>query len=189
MNTQQLQPEEWIERFSDMLFRFALLRLGNRELARDLVQDTFLSALKSNFTVTGEEIKPLLYSILKNKIIDYYKKKKSYTFSDIIREDDSDDFFDSSGHWKPGAITQDWETDASSETLRSEIRSILHTCLTKLNEAMRNVFVMKFVEECETDEICSSLEITMSNYWVLVHRAKLQLRGCVEKKYGSKGRA
>ena len=108
MAKHQLHPEQWIDVFSDLLLNYALIRIKEREIAKDLVQETFLTAIRTKEQYRGE-ISEMnwLFLILKSRILDHYKKKKEVLESQLKEADDdedSDDFFNSTGHWsKNGA--------------------------------------------------------------------------------------
>lgn len=188
----RLEPEHWIDRYSDILFNYTLTRINKREVAEDLVQETFLSALKGKNSFLGNASeKTWLIAILKRKIIDYYRKKSTQNELSVFDKDTKDDFmnhfFDkeglSNGHWtgtaEPAGFRKDFETGVESD----EFNSILKNCLGKLPEKANAVFVLKNMEDLTTEEICKELGISASNYWVLMHRAKLQLRECIEKNW------
>jgi RNA polymerase sigma-70 factor (ECF subfamily) len=185
----QLEPEKWIERYSDILFNYTFSRINKREVAEDLVQETFLSALKGRDSYLGNASeKTWLISILKRKIIDYYRKKSTQNELNIFDKDAKDDFmnhfFDGdggqNGHWTEKASPQEWKKDLQPGVESDEFNSILKNCLGKMPEKWSAVFVLKNMEDMTAEEICKELGITSSNYWVLMHRAKLQLRECME---------
>ena len=176
-------PELWVQKYSDALYAYTIVRVNDSGLAEDLVQETFLSAWKNRASFKGEASeKNWLYTICKNKIIDHYRKKAS----SIIRRaevDTSDDYFNEAEHWTKESEPNDWGIDYKQPVETKEFYSILELCKKKLQDMQQSVFVMKFMEGIETDEICKVLNITPSNYWVLIHRAKLQLRSCLEKNW------
>lgn len=180
-----LKPETWVKLYSDTLFYFASARIADKETAKDLVQETFLSALRNLDNYKGEiSEKNWLYTILKNKIIDHYRKRSSIVLSeldDLFKQTES--FFDEGDHWRKDAMPKEWNVDYSMPMESDEFNEILNKCIEKLNELSRIVFSMKYLDEKESDEICKELSITSSNYWVIIHRAKLQLRGCLEKNW------
>ena len=182
----RLEPDHWVERYADVLLNFAFRRTSDRNLAEDLVQDTFLSALKArdNFKGNSQE-KTWLYSILENKITDYFRSS-NYSFQKQKVSIDSEffgHFFNSSdGHWNNEQKPQAWghlaEENTTTET--EELNGAIQNCLKKLPQKLARIFVLKHVEEYDTTKICKELAITTSNYWVMIHRAKLQLRACLE---------
>ncbi len=183
MSKHQLEPEHWIDRYGDVLLNYALLRIPERDIARDLVQDTFVSALNTVDTFRGEASeKSWLFLILRSRILDYYKKKKEVIQSDLQgqdADDADDDFFDEKGFWLPDKRPQDWSTDRAIAS--KEFMQVLDGCLKRLKAKQRDAFAMKYLEDLETEEICKELSVSSSNYWILIHRAKLQLRSCLEQ--------
>jgi len=177
----------WIEEYSDALFKFAHVRVGDRETAKDLVQETFLSALQKLESFRGESSqKTWLISILKNKIIDYYRKSAKGKSVPLIDEDGTselDKYFDEEGEWKSSAGPVSWSASGYQILRSKEFLEILQKCLSKLSDHGRLVFVSKYLDELESEEICKQLELTTSNYWVIMHRAKLQIRQCIEKNW------
>jgi len=122
-----------------------------------------------------------LIAILKNKIIDHYRKKvREYKKESLDEISETGDFFTDKGKWRKDQRPQDWKIDSVQHIEQEEFYDILQKCLKRLNEIQRIAFVMKHMEDVDTSEICKELNVTASNYWVIIHRAKLQLRKCME---------
>lgn len=184
MQKHNLEPENWVKKYGDMLLNYALVRVKERDMARDLVQDTFVTALKSIPTFRGEiSEKNWLYLVLKTRILDFYKKKKEVLESDMKKDDEDDDYFNDKGHWLKDKLPNEWTTERMVES--EEFMQILLACKGKLNATQALVFTMKYLDGEEAEDICKELNISASNYWVIVHRAKLQLRHCLEKNWMS----
>ena len=181
----ETKPKEWVKQYSNLLFRYAFVRVNDREIAKDLVQETFLAALKNLPNFRGEiSEKNWLFMILKNKIIDHYRKKAtglSVQIDEIMEEIDG--YFGEDKHWHEDHLPKEWGTENTLAVETKEFYDILNKCLNKLTELLHIVFAMKYLEEKDSEEICKELNITSSNYWVILHRAKLQLRVCIEKKW------
>ena len=179
----QLNATKWVSDYSDMLYRFALPRVNDAEIAKDLVQDTFLAAWRNYENFKGEiSEKNWLYAILKNKIIDHFRKASTRLTDSLPGMADEENYFDDAQHWTQAAAPNEWNTD-NSPIEKKEFYEILRKCKTKLKEIQNTVFTLKYLEGLESEEICKELNITASNYWVLIHRAKLQLRACLEKNW------
>jgi len=179
-----LDPDQWISNYSDALYSYTLPRVNDTALAEDIVQETFLSAWKARDSFKGEASeKSWLYTICRNKIIDHYRKKAKDITQPMAQNDRTDNYFDDVEHWtgedKPG----DWGIDYQQPIDNKEFYKVLENCKKKLQQLQQSVFVMKYMENLDSAEICKALGITSSNYWVLIHRAKLQLRGCLEKNW------
>jgi RNA polymerase sigma-70 factor (ECF subfamily) len=167
------------------LLRVARLQLRNDEQAEDVVQDTLLAALSAASGFSGKSsVKTWLTGILKHKIVDAIRRKASApafaSLDDECQIDDFDALFDETGHWEnPPA---DWG-NPESDLERREFRGIVDFCLEKLPPNTARVFMMREVLELESDEICKELAITPTNLWVIMYRARMQLRECLEKNW------
>ena len=187
-----LHPDSWVSNYGDYLFSIALMKTNNTEIAEDLVQDTFLSAIKAAKNFKGESSeKTWLVKILQNKIIDHYRKK------DVLKNaatylNDSDKGFEehffapddhSEASWTKDALPGYWKSGADASIQQDEFNKVLEFCISKLPSKLLPVFVSKYMEEEETEKICKDYGISPSNYWVILHRAKLLMRKCLEKNW------
>ncbi len=182
-----LQPEKWIELHTDYLLNYAYYRIHDQALAEDLVQDTFIAALKARDSYNGiASEKTWLTAILKNKIIDYYRSRinKYNKITDSIDHDLNNDYFnaDDHFHWMKNKAPLTWN-NTEKKIEADEFNKTLIDCMSKLPNKLSAVFSLKYIDEEETDIICKDLGISSSNYWVMMHRAKLQLRECLEKNW------
>ena len=178
-----LSPNEWIHNYADVLYAYAKPRVNDAQVAEDLVQETFLSAWKAKDGFKGEASeKSWLFTILKNKIIDHYRKKSKEIVATGSQTDATDAFFDEQDHWTTSNAPLTW-TMPSDGIQQKEFYTVFEKCRKKLQQLQQNVFVMKYMDDLDSDEICKELGITPSNYWVLIHRAKLGLRACLEKNW------
>lgn len=182
---QSLNATDLVNEYADMLYRFALQRVKNSDTAKDIVQDTFLAAWRNKDNYKGEaSVKSWLFIILKNKLIDHYRKSSAKVTESISANENNDDyFFDKADHWTAEASPKTWSSTSTITVETKEFYTILHNCKQKLREVQNTVFTMKYLEGMESEEICKVLELSPSNYWILVHRAKVQLRGCLEKNW------
>ena len=194
--TSGLDPEHWVERYSDYLYSFAYARLRKEEVAEDLVQDTFFSALKARDTfLSNASEKTWLISILKRKIIDYYRKKSTQNELSILdkpieNEDggssSADHFFDNTmsvEHWSAAGAPQRWKKDFETSVESDQFYDILKKCISKMPEKTAAAFTLRNIDDMDTEEICKELNISASNFWVMMHRAKLMMRECMEKNW------
>lgn len=186
---QALNPKNWVERYADDLYGYAITKCSSSDLAEDFVQDTFLSALKAidNFKGNSSE-RTWLFSILKNKIADHYRKASTrYEVSDsaIYGGDEGrsflDLFFDKSGEWSKQAKPKQWSVEEGNVLDDKEFQKAMQNCVGKLPANWHTAITLKYLEEKESEDICKELNVTASNYWVIMHRAKLMLRACLEK--------
>ncbi len=178
-------PPTWVARYADALFNYAIMRISDRETARDMVQDTFLAALRGTTSFRGDSSeKTWLFSILKNKIIDHYRKNAAENVVPLSEDDAGHDYyFGEDGGWKDTTKPSDWSASGQDEYRSKEFFDTLQRCLSKLTAQCRAVFSLKYLDELESDEICKELSVSPSNYWVIMHRAKLVLRHCIEKNW------
>ena len=179
-----LEPQNWVENYADYLLSFAMFRINNVLLCEDLVQETFLSAWKAKNTFKGNSSeKTWLTSILKNKIIDEYRKKSRKI---IVENEGIENTFFAEGnraHWKKEYMPQSWEPVAIDKMISKEYYEVLYQCVAKLNEVQAAILQEKYFEESSSEKICKDFNITKSNYWVIMHRINLQLRKCIESNW------
>jgi RNA polymerase sigma-70 factor (TIGR02943 family) len=182
---QQDLATQWVNEFADILYSYAVQRVNDSAAAKDLVQETFLAAWRNVNNYTGEaSVKTWLFTILKNKIIDQYRKTASrQTVLLHAKSDDDDYFFDAADHWVAAANPNEWRVNYNSKIEAKEFYIVLENCKSKLKEVQQAVFSMKYLDELDSDEICKTLSLSAANYWVLMHRAKTQLRACLEKNW------
>jgi RNA polymerase sigma-70 factor (ECF subfamily) len=175
-----LDPDKWITLHSDYLFNYTISRVNKTEIAKDLVQETFFAALKAmkNFEGKASE-RTWLVAILKRKIIDYYRKINSTKGKAEVRMNFYNDG-ENEGDWIEERVPQTWGSDADKSIENDELGAALSKCIGKLPEKYAMVFKMKTLQDYDTEEICKELDITASNLWVIIHRARTQLRKCME---------
>ncbi len=175
-----LNPDKWIDNYADYLFNYAVVRVNNSDVAKDLVQDAFFAALKSAKNFQGKSTeRTWLVSILKRKVIDYYRKINSKKGKAEVRMNFYDDG-ENEGSWLEERVPQSWNNETEKDIENLELKKQLDTCIDNLPEKYALVFRMKTIQEFETEEICKELDITASNLWVIIHRARTQLRKCME---------
>lgn len=183
--------QEWVSLYADDLYRWALHKTNNKETSEDLVQETFLAAFKSIDKFKGNsQPKTWLFSIVNNKIMDYHRKlfrrgplHQFHLSSKSEDRDVLDNFFDNEGTWKPEAKPSDWQEIEGHLLDNSEFTKVLNYCMGDLPGNWFSAVHLKYLEEKDGKEICQELGISSSNYWQILHRAKLQLRICIEKKW------
>jgi RNA polymerase sigma-70 factor (TIGR02943 family) len=179
-----LEPRRWVERHADYLYAYALSRFDESELARDLVQETFLAALERVGEFEGKSSeRTWLTAILKYKLIDLYRRRASGSGVDRNNGEEIDFFEFDSGHWKAEYGPKALGIEDRDPLLQKELRSVLQRCLQKLPALWLSIFTMKHVDEEPTESICTELKVTPANFWVIMHRAKLNLRACMQKNW------
>jgi RNA polymerase sigma-70 factor (ECF subfamily) len=182
-------PDTWVDLYGDMLYGYALKMLSNTTLAHDLVQETFLAALKSrkSFKKQSHE-KTWFFGILKHKILDHlrHKYREMQGAENAGTEEAVEAFFDhASGMLKK--MPASWQVNPSELIEKEEFWSTLHSCLDHLPEKTRDAFKLRELEEEKTEDICKVLDITATNLWVILHRARVLMRSCLEKNWFKAG--
>ena len=171
-----------VERERPYLLRYASLQLRDAQAAEDAVQDTLLAALagESGFGQRAS-LRTWLTGILKHKIIDAIRKGGRET--QIESDEALEALFDAAGHWK--SFPAEWDNpDRSLE--QKQFFAALEMCLEGLPEKTARAFLMREHMGLEADEICKELDVTPTHYWVLLHRARMALRKCLEMNWFSK---
>jgi RNA polymerase sigma-70 factor (ECF subfamily) len=177
-------PETWLDDYGDSLFHFAMARVRNRERAEDLVQDAFVAAIRNKDSFDGRSARlTWLTGILRHKIQDYYRTKWRETVATDLESEGNDKdwartLFDERGHWqsnrphswnRPGAALDD-----------AEFMKVFGACMEKLPGRLAVVFSLREVDEVDSEQICKDLEVTPTNFWAMMHRARTRLRQCLE---------
>jgi RNA polymerase sigma-70 factor (ECF subfamily) len=185
-------PEQWVEAHGDYLFRYALGRLRDPSRAEDVVQETFLAALKGGRSFSGQSSeKSWLVGILKNKIFDYYRRagrETNFTDLDFYSDEEGERFHGdggSAGAWIAELGPKEW-VDPSASLDREVFWKTFRECSGKLPKNVATVFTLREVDDVPSREICSMLGITESNLWVMLHRARMALRRCLETNWFGK---
>jgi len=178
-------PERWVDEHGDCLFRYALTRVRHQEVAEDLVQETLLAAVRTQENFGGRSTeRSWLVGILKNKISDHFRKlgrETTFTDLDFYSDEHSDKFED--GFWNHDLGPQAWKPEGEEALNRAEFWEHLRRCLAKLPERVANVFLMREMDDVSSKEVCATLNISESNLWVMLHRARMALRQCLEMNY------
>jgi RNA polymerase sigma-70 factor (ECF subfamily) len=179
----QVNPERWVDEHGDPLFRYALVRVRRREVAEDLVQETLLSAMRSREKFAGQSSeRSWLFGILKHKMSDYFRelgRETSFTDLESLADEFSEKFVPE-GYWVHVKGPKEWKPEPDEVMHRAEFWQTMRHCLDKLPERIANVFMLREMDEIESKEICSMLSISEGNLWVMLHRARMALRECLE---------
>lgn len=182
MSVNKLDPTKWVDKYSDYLFNYTIVRVNDRELANDIISETFLAGLKSMKNFKGEATeRTWLISILKRKIIDYYRRINSNKGKAEVRIHYSDE--DNEGDWLEEQAADRFELNAEDQMENEELGLAIMECMNQLNEKQARIFKMKTIEGFDTETICNEFDITPSNLWVIIHRARVTLAECLEKNW------
>ncbi|HEY0847671.1 MAG TPA: sigma-70 family RNA polymerase sigma factor [Noviherbaspirillum sp.] len=171
-----------LEELRPALMRFAALQLRNDAQAEDVVQETLVAVLEKPDRFAGQSsLRTYVTGILKHKIIDALRASKRER--PIEAEEDQSDADAIDALFKPDGHTVDlpraWgDPDATLE--QKDFFRVLEVCLERLPAKTARIFMMREWLEMETDEICKELKISTSNAWVMLYRARIQLRECLD---------
>lgn len=187
-------PETWLSLHGDYLFRFAMVKLRDEHLAEDAVQETLLAALQGHQNFSGNSaLRTWLVGILKHKIVDIIRKKvREPTLVNVDEPLDwaddvvTDAMFDNTGHWVTPC--QDWG-DPDKVLEQKRFWQILTECLKRLPPQLALLYSLREISGMETDDICKDLNISSTNSWVMLHRARMGLKQCFELHWLDKGQA
>lgn len=181
-------PNEWVDRYGNYLFRYALIRVRNESVAEDLVQEAFLAAFEARNRYTNETPeRGWLTGILRHKILDHFRRlsRERAVFHEEPLPAEMEERFDDLGLWKrdPPLGPTKWGPDAAAQMEGKEFMAALKQCLANLPQRCASAFVLREMEAVESETIQELLGITAANLWVLLHRARMQLRLCLEKNW------
>jgi RNA polymerase sigma-70 factor (TIGR02943 family) len=174
-------PEDWVDRHGDVLYRYALLRLRSPDLAADVVQETFLEALRARSSFLGRSSeRTWLVGILRHKIVDHLRKVRRdlAVGNGVSVNGTSESPFDRRGHWRVGPAY--WGSDPSNEIETREFWDVFNGCLSKLPRGLADAFFLRELDGLGADEVQQILGITPANLWKRLHRARVCLRRCLE---------
>jgi RNA polymerase sigma-70 factor (TIGR02943 family) len=175
---------DWVVCYTKDLFAWALEKTSDRQLAEDLVQETFLAAAQSNSSFRGDSHpKTWLTGILKNKIAAHYRETLRKNITIPLAPDQLSTFFSDSGNWMKNAAPQPWQGEPEHLTDIPAFNQVLHDCIEHLPTTMNACIRLKFLDEKKGEQVCQELGLTATNYWQLIHRAKIHLRNCLEKNW------
>jgi RNA polymerase sigma-70 factor (ECF subfamily) len=182
MTKHVINADQWVDRYSDYLYNFTIVRVNDHEVAQDLISETFLAGLKSAPNFKGEASeRTWLISILKRKIIDHYRKTNSIKGKAEVRMNYSSE--DAEGEWLEERVSDPYDKTAEDEMENEELGSAIHKCLDTLNPKQASIFKMKTIDDFDTEAICNEYNITSSNLWVIIHRARTAMADCLEQNW------
>jgi RNA polymerase sigma-70 factor (TIGR02943 family) len=179
--------KSWVNLYSDDLYSWAFYKTSSKETAEDLVQETFLAAVESidKFEERSNP-KTWLFSILNHKINDHFRNKfKNPTVSEQQENESGtkslfDTFFDAEEHWKKDETPGHWNEEPAHLLDDEEFNKVLENCLNKLPAVWNSAIQLKYMEDKTGEHICQELDISPTNFWQVIHRAKMQLRKCLQ---------
>lgn len=176
----------FLEQLRAKMHQFAKLQLNDADLAEDVVQEALMGALRNARSFGGRAaLKTWMFAILKNKIADALRQRSRLVQASSLVDSEHVDLpplFDQKGAWRDEERPQNWgDPEASFD--QQEFWHVFEACLDGLPERHARIFMMREFIELSADEICISLEISLSNLHVMLHRARLRLRECLENRW------
>jgi RNA polymerase sigma-70 factor (TIGR02943 family) len=179
-------PGRWVDEHGGCLYGYALMQVRVPEVAKDLVQETFLVGIRSLEKFAGRSSeRSWLVGILKNKIVDYFRtahRETSFTDMEFLADDGSHNV-DADGSWNCLNRPQQWRTEAEEVTHKTEFWQTMCDCLSKLPRRQSVVFMLREIDCMSTQEICRTVSISEDNLWVMLHRARMALRKSLERNW------
>ena len=184
--TPSAAAEAWLKDHGDTLYRYAMQRVRNADVAEDLVQETLLAALASREGFAGRSAeRTWLIGILKHKLVDHLRISiRQQPLTELQSEGDLDPF-DKNGRWKIRVLK--WQCDPHETVENAEFQKTLASCLSKLPPRIAQVFWLHEAESMSSKELCKELEISPTNVWTMLHRARLRLQRCLSLNWFERG--
>jgi RNA polymerase sigma-70 factor (ECF subfamily) len=177
----------WLDQHGDYLFKYASFRLRDSSAAEDVVQETFLAALKAyeKFEGRGSE-RTWLVGILKHKIMDHFRRTAREAPMGLEEDEGPEhaEFFTRTdgwdNHWNNDYAPTEWHATPAQLVEQEDFWRVFNDCLSPLPERTANAFTLREVDGLSSEEICEMLGIRVNNLWVMLHRARLHLRNCLQ---------
>ncbi len=183
-----LSPQDWVDSPGDLLYRYALSRVRDPQIAEDCVQETFLAALKSREKFSGQSSeRTWLVGILKHKIIDYFRKScRERPTTNMESNDFTEPFFDKKGMWKSENAPSEWSMEPGEAAEQKELAKTLEDCMGKLSARLSTAFSLVERDERSGEDACKVLNVTATNLYVMLYRARMLMRECLEMNWFGK---
>lgn len=184
LNNADFSPAEWLDEYGDLMYRYAYLQLRSKEKAEDAVQDALFSAYRARDSFEGKSsVKTWLMTILRNKIIDIVRKDKRDRLVGVDNYDDPvvNANFNSLGIWSKWLNS--WGSSPEDLYEHKGFLERVEACMEKLPDNLRQVFILRNVDDLSTDQICEMLDISPNNLWVMLYRGRLRMRECLDKNW------
>ena len=182
----ETRPELWLDRYGDLLFRDAMVRLGDRSAASDAVQETLLAALRGVRAGRFDgrvAFRTWLRAILRNKAVDQIRRRVRERPFDTSDPDGIGETLLYKLTGVPAASPENWAFDLETAFEREEFWEAFEACTSRLSDIQRSVFTMKVIDGVSTQEVCKILGIKPNNMGVLLHRSREALKRCLEKSW------
>lgn len=181
-------PSTWVDRHGDVLYRFAVLRVEDPHVAEDLVQETFISALRGiDRFKGGSAVRTWLIGILKHKIVDHFRKtSREVASADLTLLEDESQGEAVNRLADARRQPRQWRDTPDNLMESKEFWGAFTSCLDGLPPTFRRAFTLREMDGFGTAEICKILDVTATNLWVILHRARGKLRECLDATWFAK---
>ena len=181
--SERQELHEWVEEYSDFLFRYTRKHFNDHSVSEEIVQETFVAAVKAISSFKRDcSPKTWLTSILKFKIIDRIRLKER---DNSVSLEDVDagglaHYFDDVEHWRSNTGPIHWQLEPETVVEQKQFVSVFDQCLGKLPARFKNVFLLREHDGLSREEISEGLKLSSSNVGVILHRSRLALRDCLQ---------
>lgn len=178
-------PSTWVDVYGDRLYRYALSRVRDAGSVEDLLQDTFITALKSRDRFKGSSSElTWMTGILRNKIFELYRRQaKDVPLLPSDEDSDPELEFFSGRHWS--VPPRDWGGEPVRKAESAEFSAALRQCLSALSENVARAFILREMEGFAAADAAAALGVAPGHLAVLLYRARMRLRRCLERSYFS----
>ena len=174
--------EDLVSQYTEELYNWSFHKTTSVTIAEDLVQESFLAAAENLNSFKGDSSpKTWLFSILNNKIIDFYRNKVNQPVR--LENEILSTFFDEEGTWQGEKRPKEWHEEETNLLDDADFQIVLKECLDALPEKWNTCVKLKYLSEKKGEDICQEIGISPTNFWQIIHRAKLKLRDCVENNW------
>ena len=172
---------QWVRTYTKEMLSWASRRTSNVAVAEDLVQETFLVAAEkiSSFRRDSHP-RTWLFGILNNKIAEHYRNESRMQTSSLEPEDPALGIFSNAGDWKPQSVPLPWQPNDEHLLDNALFVRVFEECLAELPQEWHRCLTSKFIENRSAEDICQELGLSTTNYWQIIHRAKLKMRTCLQ---------
>ncbi|MFK7734785.1 MAG: sigma-70 family RNA polymerase sigma factor [Pirellulaceae bacterium] len=172
---QRERLNRWVDEHGDILYRFARKRVQDSHVIEDLLQETFLAAVRGFAGFRGEaNERSWLIAILRLKIFDHFRAKS--------RDQGVQEIAAAQASFREDRL-EAWDSSQSSSLERAEFWSIVRACVEKIPPNLGRVYLMREVDELSVHEVCETLDISRKNLAVRMFRARTLLRDCLDKNW------
>lgn len=182
-----IDPSAWLDSHGDYLYHYALVRVRERSVAEDLVQETLLAAIGATESHEGRSSeRTWLTGIMKHKVFDYFRRlvrTPELQMADKKEQCELDCFEQTGawqGHWREDQAPMSWPSDAASLVESREFCETFDRCLLGLPPLMAMAFSLREIDGMSTPEICEILDVSPNHLSVILHRARAKLRQLLE---------